>query len=48
VVEHVITRTVRDSAVMLDVTGVPEPGSPYAIPAKERPYAEEILRSPAS
>ena len=46
VVEHVIARTVRDSAVMLDVTGVPEPSSPYAIPAKERPYAEEILRSP--
>jgi amidase len=46
VVEHVITRTVRDSAVMLDVTGRPEPGSPYAAPAKDRPYAEEILRAP--
>ncbi|HEX3916689.1 MAG TPA: amidase family protein [Caulobacteraceae bacterium] len=46
VVEHVLTRTVRDSAVMLDVTGRPEPASPYAAPAKERPYAEEILRSP--
>jgi amidase len=46
VVEHVITRTVRDSAVMLDVTGRPEPGSPYAIPPKERPYAEEVLRAP--
>src|SRR6185437_5989871 len=46
VVEHVITRTVRDCAVMLDVTGRPEPGSPYAAPAKERPYAEEIGRSP--
>src|SRR5579871_5301524 len=46
VVQHVITRTVRDSAVMLDVTGVPEPGSPYAIPAKELPYTEEVLRSP--
>lgn len=46
VVEHVITRTVRDSAVMLDVTGRPEPGSPYAAPAKDRPYAEEVLRSP--
>jgi len=46
VVEHVITRTVRDSAVMLDVTGRPEPGSPYAIPPKQRPYAEEVLRAP--
>ena len=31
---------------MLDVTGRPEPGSPYAAPAKERPYAEEIGRAP--
>src|ERR1700722_5752265 len=46
VVEHVITRTVRDTAVMLDVTGQPEPGSPYAAPAKDRPYAEEVERSP--
>src|SRR5580704_8769372 len=46
VVEHVLTRTVRDSAVMLDVTGVPEPGSPYAAPAKDRPYAEEVGRAP--
>jgi amidase len=46
VVEHVLTRTVRDCAVMLDVTGRPEPGSPYAAPAKNRPYAEEILRLP--
>jgi amidase len=46
VVEHVITRTVRDCAVMLDVTGRPEPGSPYAAPAKQDPYAEEIGRTP--
>jgi len=46
VVQHVMSRTVRDTAVMLDVTGRPEPGSPYAYPAKERPYAEEILRAP--
>ena len=46
VVENVMTRTVRDSAAMLDVTGVPEPASPYAPPAKDRPYMEEIERSP--
>jgi amidase len=46
VVEHVMTRTVRDTAVMLDATGRPEPGSPYAAPPKERPYAEELLRAP--
>jgi amidase len=31
---------------MLDVTGNPEPGSPYAIPPKERPYADEVGRDP--
>jgi amidase len=46
VVEHVLTRTVRDCAAMLDVTGRPEPTSPYAPPAKERPYLEEIGRAP--
>jgi amidase len=46
VVEHVLTRTVRDCAAMLDVTGVPEPASPYAPPARDRPYMEEIGRAP--
>jgi amidase len=45
-VDHVVTRTVRDSAAMLDATGVPEPGSPYQPPAKERPYIEEVERNP--
>jgi len=43
-VDHVVSRTVRDSAAMLDWTGQPEPGCPYAVPAKERPYLEEIQR----
>jgi len=46
VVDHVVTRTVRDSAAMLDATGYPEPGSPYPPPPKDRPYAEEVTRSP--
>jgi len=45
-VDHVVTRTVRDSAAMLDATGYPEPASPYASPAKERPYTEEISTAP--
>lgn len=46
VVDNVVTRTVRDSAAMLDATGYPEPGSPYPAPPKARPYMEEILASP--
>ena len=46
VADHVVSRTVRDSAAMLDATGIPEPGSPYAIPAKADLYANEVGRSP--
>ena len=46
VVDNVVTRTVRDSAAMLDATGYAEPGSPYPAPPKERPYMQEIERSP--
>jgi amidase len=46
VVDHIVSRTVRDSAVMLDATGYAEPFSSYPAPPKERPYAEEITRSP--
>jgi amidase len=46
VVDHVVSRTVRDSAAMLDATGYPEPASPYAAPAKERPYLDEVGRDP--
>jgi amidase len=46
VVDHVVSRTVRDSAAMLDATGYAEPASPYPAPPKERPYVEEIARSP--
>lgn len=46
VVDHVVTRTVRDSAAMLDATGKPEAGDPYPAPPKARPYLEEIERSP--
>ncbi len=45
-VDHVVARTVRDSAAMLDATGYPEPGSPFAWPAKERPYLDDVSRAP--
>ena len=45
-VDHVVTRSVRDSAAMLDATGLPEAGSPYAVPPKAGPYLAEVARSP--
>lgn len=43
-VDHVVTRSVRDSAAMLDATGLPEPGSPYAVPGKAGPFLDEVRR----
>jgi amidase len=48
IAEHVVTRTVRDSAAVLDCTHGPEPGDPYAAPAVERPFLEEVRRSPGT
>lgn len=45
-VDHVVTRTVRDSAAMLDATGAPQPASPYAYPKQERSFLEEVSASP--
>ena len=46
VVEHIISRSVRDSAAMLDATCGPDIGAPYIIMQPERPYLEEIKRDP--
>jgi amidase/6-aminohexanoate-cyclic-dimer hydrolase len=43
---HVISRSVRDTARMLDATSGPEPGDPYACPPPERPFASEPGRAP--
>ena len=40
-VEHVVSRTVRDSAAALDCTHGPELGDPYCAPAVARPFLEE-------
>ncbi|MBI5551468.1 MAG: amidase [Desulfobacterales bacterium] len=48
VVEHVLTRSVRDSAAMLDATNGADVGAYCAIPKPERPYAQEIGRDPGS
>jgi amidase len=43
---HAITRTVRDSAALLDATHGDDPGTPYTAPPPVRPYAEEVRRDP--
>ncbi|MEE8580609.1 MAG: amidase [Myxococcota bacterium] len=45
-VDHVVSRSVRDSAAMLDATGYPESVSPYPAPPKARPYLEELMTPP--
>ncbi|HPI91997.1 MAG TPA: amidase family protein [Deltaproteobacteria bacterium] len=45
-VEHVITRSVRDSAAMLDAISGPDIGAPYIIPGPQRPFLEEVGRDP--
>ena len=46
VLENVITRSVRDSAALLDATHGPDPGAPYDAPPPPRPYLEEVTREP--
>ena len=46
VVEHVLTRTVRDSAAVLDAVAGADSGAPFIIAPPARPYQEEILREP--
>ncbi len=44
--EHVVTRTVRDSAAALDCTHGPEVGDPYVAPPVARPFLEEAHTPP--
>lgn len=46
--EHVLTRTVRDSALLLDVVNGAWPGDPYTAPPPARPYATEAVTDPAA
>ena len=40
--EHVLTRTVRDSAAALDATAGPTPGDLYEAPPPSRPWLDEV------
>jgi len=48
IAEHVVTRTVLDSAALLDVSAGPAPGDPYRAPAPLRPYVQEVGADPGS
>jgi amidase/6-aminohexanoate-cyclic-dimer hydrolase len=43
---HAVSRSIRDSAVLLDASDGADLGAPYPAPPKARPYAEEVDRKP--
>ena len=45
-VSHVVTRSVRDSAAMLDATGHPESATPFASPGRPDSYLAELRVPP--
>lgn len=45
-IEHAISRTVRDSAALLDATWGADGGAPYAAPHRVRPYLDEVMLDP--
>jgi amidase len=45
-VEHAITRSVRDSAALLDVTLGAQPGDAYQLPGPARPLLDEVVTPP--
>lgn len=46
-VQHVLTRSVRDSAAVLDFTAGPGPGDMAVAPPPRRPYLAEVSERPA-
>jgi amidase len=45
-VEHALSRSVRDSAALLDATHGSDAGAPYVAPPPQRPFLEECGREP--
>jgi len=46
-IQHVVSRSVRDSAALLDAIAGPLPGDPYAAAPPARPWRDELERPPA-
>jgi Asp-tRNA(Asn)/Glu-tRNA(Gln) amidotransferase A subunit family amidase len=47
-VSHVVTRSVRDSAALLDATAGPEPGNPYDAPHQAGTFLAQLERDPGT
>jgi amidase len=45
-VGHAVTRSVRDSAALLDATSGPDVGDPYWAPPRARPFLQEVGQDP--
>jgi amidase len=45
-IQHVVTRSVRDSAALLDAIAGPLPGDPYAAAPPPRPWLDQVARAP--
>ncbi len=45
-IEHALTRSVRDSAALLDATSAREPHALFPVPLPERPFVDEVSRAP--
>ena len=46
--EHALTRTVRDSAALLDAVAGSAPGDPYTAPAPNVPFLQAITQQPSA
>jgi amidase len=46
VIDHAVTRSVRDSAALLDATAGPDVGDPYWAPPPTRPFLQEAGTNP--
>ncbi len=44
--DHIVSRSVRDSAAMLDATAGPDVGAPYFAPPPPRPFLDEVGTDP--
>lgn len=47
-VQHAVTRSVRDSALLLDIVSVPQRGAPITIVQPSRPYVQEVGVDPGA